>query len=138
MLNQVSMVGYLDSEPIIRYTDKGTLVCTFKIGCDRDTLSSDGDIITDYYDCVAFRYIGEYVSKYLSKGKAALITGSLRMREGVDRNGIEHVTPEIIVEQVYPVGWKKQQSISNQAWDPENAKDDSLDEDWDDEKDLPF
>ena len=36
MLNHISIMGRLVADPELRYTPKGTPVCSFRIACDRD------------------------------------------------------------------------------------------------------
>ena len=53
MLNHISIMGRLVADPELRYTPKGTPVCSFRIACDRDVKNPDGEYDTDFIDVVA-------------------------------------------------------------------------------------
>ena len=56
MLNHIAIMGRLVADPELRYTPKGTPVCSFRIACDRDTKNPDGEYDTDFIDVVTVSY----------------------------------------------------------------------------------
>ena len=83
MLNKIFVMGRLTHDPELRRTGSGTPVCSFSIACDRDFKSQSGEKETDFFDVVAWRATGEFVSKYFTKGRMAVVEGRLQIRETV-------------------------------------------------------
>lgn len=100
MLNHISIVGRLTRDPELRRTNAGTAVASFTIACDRD-FSQNGEKEVDFIDIVAWKHTAEFVSKYFSKGKMAIISGRLQMRSWTDKDGNKRRTAEIVADNVY-------------------------------------
>ena len=43
MLNRITIMGRLVANPELRYTPKGTPVCSIRIAYDRETKNADGE-----------------------------------------------------------------------------------------------
>lgn len=56
---------------------------------------------TDFVDIVAWRGTAEFVSKYFSKGRMAVVSGRLQIRNWEDMDGNKRKTAEIVAESVY-------------------------------------
>ena len=97
MLNKIIVMGRLTREPELRRTGNGTAVTSFTIACDRDF----GDKETDFLECVAWRQTGEFVDKYFSKGRMAVVSGRLQIRGWTDKDGNKRKTAEIVADNVY-------------------------------------
>ena len=87
MLNKIFIMGRLTRDPELRRTQSGTAVCSFSVAVDRDFKSQSGEKETDFIDVVAWRQTGEFVSKYFTKGRMIVVSGSLQSRKWQDRNG---------------------------------------------------
>lgn len=111
MLNRVDMMGRLCSDPEIRRTTSGVAVTNFTIACDRD-FGNNGEKETDFVEVVCWRNTAEFVSKYFSKGRMAVVSGRLQMRKWTDKNGNNRVTAEIVADNVY-FGDSKQTATDN-------------------------
>ena len=101
MLNRIVIMGRLTRDPELRYTTSRVPVCSFSIACDRDYKPENGERETDFVDVVAWRNIGEFVSKYFKKGRVAVIEGRLQIREWNDKEGTKRRTAEIVADNVY-------------------------------------
>ena len=97
MLNKIIVMGRLTKDPELRRTGNGTAVTSFTIACDRDF----GDKETDFLECVAWKQTGEFVSKYFSKGRMAVVSGRLQIRGWTDKDGNKRRTAEIVADNVY-------------------------------------
>lgn len=75
MLNKIILMGRLTRDPELRRTESGTAVCSFSIAVDRDFKSKNGEKETDFIDIVAWRATAEFVSKYFTKGRMAVVEG---------------------------------------------------------------
>ena len=92
MLNHITLMGRLTRDPELRYTQSGTPVASFSLAVERDFGSRDGgERQTDFIDIVAWRQTGEFVSKYFSKGRMAIVSGRLQMRDWTDKDGNKYV-----------------------------------------------
>lgn len=101
MLNKIIVMGRLTHDPELRRTGSGTPVCSFSIACDRDFKSQSGEKETDFFDVVAWRATGEFVSKYFTKGRMAVVEGRLQIREWQDKEGNKRRSAEVIADNVY-------------------------------------
>ena len=101
MLNKCIIAGRLTSDPELRRTGNGTAVASFSIACDRDFKSDGGERATDFVDIVAWRNTAEFVSKYFAKGRMAIISGRLQIRDWTDKEGNKRRSAEVLAESVY-------------------------------------
>ena len=102
MLNRILIMGRLTRDPELRHTQTGTPVATFRLAVDRDYKDKNtGERGTDWIDVVAWRGTGEFVSRYLAKGRQAVVEGRLQMRDWTDKEGNRRTTAEVVAENVY-------------------------------------
>ena len=100
MLNKCFLLGRLTKDPEIRRTNGGAAVTSFTLAVDRD-FKSNGEKETDFIDVVAWRNTAEFVSKYFSKGRMAIVEGRLQIRDWTDKNGNKRRTAEVVADNVY-------------------------------------
>jgi single-strand DNA-binding protein len=133
MLNHIVIMGRLTRDPELRYTQSQTPVASFTLAVDRDFSGKDsGEKQTDFIDCVAWRSTGEFVNKYFSKGKLAVIDGRLQLRDWTDRDGGKRRSAEVIAEHVYFADSKKDTQPAAAAPTPQFTEIEN------EEEDLPF
>ena len=102
MLNHIVIMGRLTRDPELRRTGSGVAVASFTVAVDRDFSPKDGgEKETDFIDCVAWRQTGEFVSKYFTKGRMAVVSGRLQIRSWTDKDGNKRRTAEIVADNVY-------------------------------------
>ena len=101
MLNKIILMGRLTRDPELRRTQSGTAVTSFSLAVDRDFKSQSGEKETDFIDIVAWRNTAEFVSKYFTKGRMAVVEGRLQIRDWTDRDGGKRRSAEVIAENVY-------------------------------------
>lgn len=63
MLNKIIIMGRLVRDPELRRTQSGTAVASFRLAVDRDYKAEDGSKQADFFDVVAWRNTGEFVSR---------------------------------------------------------------------------
>ena len=100
MLNKCFLLGRMTKDPEIRRTNGGTAVTSFTLAVDRD-FKTNGEKETDFIDVVAWRNTAEFVSKYFSKGRMAIVEGRLQIRDWTDKNGNKRRTAEVVADNVY-------------------------------------
>ena len=102
MLNHIVIMGRLARDPELRRTQTGQPVVSFRLAVERDFKDkASGERITDWIDVTAWSYTAEFVSKYFTKGRMAVVSGRLQMRDWTDKNGIKRTSAEIVADSVY-------------------------------------
>lgn len=101
MLNQIILMGRLTRDPELRHTQSGTAVASFSLAVERDYKSQNGEKETDFIDIVAWRGSAEFVSKYFSKGRMAVVAGRLQIRNWTDNDGSRRRSAEVVAENIY-------------------------------------
>ena len=101
MLNKIIIMGRLTRDPELRRTASSTAVAGFTLAVDRDFKSQNGEKSTDFIDVVAWRNTAEFVSKYFTKGRMAIVEGRLQIRDWKDKDGNNRRSAEVVAENVY-------------------------------------
>ena len=104
MLNKIIIMGRLTRDPELRRTGSGTAVTSFSLACDRDFKSQSGEKETDFIEVVAWKNTAEFVSKYFSKGRMAVVEGCLQIRDWTDKDGNKRRSAEVVADNVYFAG----------------------------------
>ena len=116
MLNHIVIMGRLTRDPELRRTGSGVAVASFTLAVDRDFGKNDnGERETDFIDCVAWRQTGEFVSKYFTKGRMAVVSGRLQIRSWNDKDGNKRRTAEVVADNVYFGDSKRDEGGSSYA-----------------------
>ena len=116
MLNHIVIMGRLVRDPELRRTGSGVAVTSFSLAVDRDFgKNENGEKETDFIDCVAWRQTGEFVSKYFTKGRMAVVSGRLQIRSWTDKEGNKRRTAEVVADNVY-FGDSKRDGDSGNAY----------------------
>lgn len=114
MLNKIIIMGRLTRDPELRQTDSGLSVASFTLACDRDFAAQGAEKETDFVDIVAWRSTADFISKYFSKGRMAVVSGRLQIRNWQDKEGNKRRSAEIVVDNVY-FGDSKRDSAQQSA-----------------------
>ena len=102
MLNKIFLQGRLVADPELRQTPSGVSVTTFRIAVDRDFKNKEtGEKETDFISIVTWRSTAEFVSRYFTKGRMAIVDGRLQMRSYTDRDGNKRTAAEVVADNVY-------------------------------------
>ena len=102
MLNRIIIMGRLARDPELRRTQSGVPVASFRLAVDRDFKDkSTGERSTDWIDVVAWRATAEFVSRFFTKGRLAVVEGRLQMRDWTDKDGNKRRSAEVVVDNMY-------------------------------------
>ena len=144
-LNHIVVMGRLGKDPELRHTQSGTAVANFSVAVDRDFKDKNtGERATDWIDVVAWRSTGEFVSKYFTKGRMAVVEGRLQIRDWTDKDGNRRTTAEVVADSVYFGDSKRDGDSSNTSGSYQvpnygvPSGQDQFQEMADDDGDLPF
>lgn len=105
-LNKVMLLGRLGQEPELRYTPSGQAVCNFSMATSEAWTDKSGQKQerTEWHRVVVWGKMGELCNQYLSKGRQALIEGSLQTRSWEAKDGSKRYTTEIVAKNVQFIG----------------------------------
>ncbi len=118
MLNHIVIMGRLARDPELRRTQSGIPVASFRLAVDRDFKDkTTGERATDWIDVVAWRQTGEFVSRYFTKGRMAVVEGRLQMRDWTDKDGNKRTSAEVVADNVY-FGDSKRDSDGGGSYSP--------------------
>ena len=101
MLNHIVLMGRLTRDPELRRTGSGVAVASFTLAVDRDFAAQGAEKETDFVDIVAWRNTAEFVSRYFTKGRMAVVEGRLQIRSWQDKDGNNRRTAEVVADNVY-------------------------------------
>lgn len=116
MLNRITIMGRLAKDPELRRTNGGTPVTSFTLAVDRDFKGQNGEKETDWIDVVAWRNTAEFVSKYFSKGRMAVVEGRLQIRNWTDKDGNKRKSAEVLADNVYFADSKRDSEPAEMAY----------------------
>ena len=110
-LNKVVLLGRLGTDPELRYTQQQTPVANFSMATTEYKKTQDGQSVeqTEWHRVVVWGKMAENSSKYLAKGREALIEGRLQTRSWNDRDGVKRYTTEVVATNVQFVGGRPQE-----------------------------
>lgn len=95
-MNKIFLIGNLTRDPELTETPSGVAVCKFTLAVNRPK-TSDGEQQTDFFNCTAWRGVGENIARYSKKGEKLAIVGSVQMRSYEDNNGAKRTVIDVIV-----------------------------------------
>lgn len=87
-LNEVRLIGNLTRDPELRYVPSGTAVASFSIAVNK-TYVSNGEKKEEvsFIKVNAWGKVAEMVGEYLTKGRAVLVSGSLKQERWETEDG---------------------------------------------------
>ena len=85
-------------------------MASFTLAVDRDYAAQGAERETDFIDIVAWRNTAEFVSKYFSKGRMAVVSGRLQIRNWNDKEGNKRRSAEVVADNIY-FGESKRDSV---------------------------
>ena len=99
-MNKVFLIGNLTRDPESRETPSGVAMCRFGIAVQRPYSSSEGERQADFFECTAWRGLGESVARHTKKGKKVAVSGSIQIRNYEDNQGAKRTAVDIVAQDV--------------------------------------
>ena len=80
MFQQLTIVGYLGNDPVMRYTPSGTAVTSFSVATSNSYTNNAGQKVdeTTWFRISVWGAQAESCSQYLSKGRPVLVVGRIK------------------------------------------------------------
>ena len=111
MLNHIDIMGRLTRDPELSRTPSGISCVSFTLAVDRDYSGKDGgEREADFITCIAWRSTAEFVAKYFTKGRMAVVSGRLQVRKWKNKDGENRYATEVVADSVYFGDSKKEAS----------------------------
>jgi single-strand DNA-binding protein len=107
MLNKVVIMGRLTKDPELRYTQKEMAVTNFTVAVDRRKIKKDEEKKADFFPVVAWGKLGEFVNQFFKQGQQIIVVGRMQNNFWEDDNNTKHYRTDIIAEECYFAGSKK-------------------------------
>ena len=126
-MNKVILLGRLTKDPKTRYTQStNTQVTSFTLAVNRRFVKQGEERQADFINIVSWNKTAEFVSKYFSKGQQVGVIGRIQTRNYDDEQGVKHYITEVIAEEVYFAGEKKEKAQNDPTDDFEITNSDDL------------
>jgi len=108
-VNKVILLGYVGSDPDIRYPEKDRPVAFLSLATN-DYYPATGTEVTEWHRLVMGGDNARLAEKYIRKGTRLYVEGRLKSREYDDKFKVHRRVTEIIVDRVELLGRSGQQS----------------------------
>lgn len=112
-MNKIFLIGNLTRDPELTETNSGVAVCKFSIAVNRNYAGADGERKTDFFNCIAWRGLGENVAKYVKKGNKICVIGSIESRNYTDNDGVKRTAIDVVASDVEFLTSKQTESHEN-------------------------
>ena len=134
MYQKVVIVGYLGTDPEMRFTPSGVPVTSFRVAVNRRWTSGDGQLQekTTWFRVTAWRKLAEQCNQYLSKGRLVLVEGDVDVSAWLDSEGNPRATLELTARNVRFLGGRHTEGVSGSPSEVAEPSGDFLDDD------IPF
>ena len=127
------IIGRMTKSVELKTTQNGTSTCSFTVAVDRAFKNANGEKVTDFINCVAWRGQAEFISKYFTKGSVIGVQGNIQTRSYTDKEGNKRTVTEILVDRAFFVGGKEKNTSSI-----EDASESEFEAADGESEDLPF
>ena len=100
-LNSVLLEGNLTRDPELKYTPKGTALCSFAIASNRSFKQEEEyHEEVSYFDVTTWSHLAEVCNEYLKKGRGVRVVGRLKQDRWNDPEGNGRSKVYVIAEHV--------------------------------------
>ncbi|MHB1190062.1 MAG: single-stranded DNA-binding protein [Armatimonadota bacterium] len=106
MVNAVTLVGRLTTDPETKKTQGGISMAEFVLATKRN----NGDNESDFIPVVAWRQNADFAGEYLTKGRLIAVEGSIRTNRWKTESGETRTSFEVIAERLKPLDKPKDDS----------------------------
>ncbi len=118
-LNKVQLIGNLTRDPELRYTPKGTAVCTFGVATNRQWTTESGEKKEDaeFHRIVSWNKLAELCAQLLSKGRKVFVEGRLQTRTWTGQDEQQRTTTEIVINEMIILDSRRTSSAPSEDFD---------------------
>jgi single-strand DNA-binding protein len=104
-MNRVILLGYLGSDPELRFTNSGTPLLSWRMATHESYMDRNKQVQdrTEWHNVILWGPRAEGLSKVLVKGSCVAVEGGLRTQT-VERDGVKRYFTEVHARDVYLTG----------------------------------
>jgi len=110
-LNKVHLMGRLGVDPVMRTTQTGTKVTTFSLAT-QDFIKTKNENETTWHRVVLWGQSAEFCNKYLKKGDAVYVDGTMKVRKFQTQDGKTNYMHEIHSMKIQRLGYRQANDIA--------------------------
>ncbi|MDR3708734.1 MAG: single-stranded DNA-binding protein [Capsulimonadaceae bacterium] len=111
MINSVVLSGRIGKDLEVKTTPSGVPVLTFGLAVTRpqssESRQAGEDPVTDWFNCVIWRGLANYVGTHGKKGGRVEVRGRLQSRKYTGQDGTERSVVEVLVEDATVIDYKE-------------------------------
>ena len=104
-MNKVFVIGRLTADPE-QSTVSGVNCVNFTVASDTRSKDRDGNVITNFYRCTAWRGLGDTCMKFLKKGQRVNVVGDVVLRRFKRQDGTDDAQMQVTLTDVEFLGEK--------------------------------
>jgi len=122
-VNKVIIVGNLGNDPEVKTLPSGDAVSSISVATTdkwKDKVSGELQEKTEWHRISFFGKLAEIAGKYLHKGSAVYVEGSLHTRKYTDKDGVEKYATDIKGSSLQMLGGKSKDETSSSSIDSED------------------
>lgn len=119
-LNEVRLIGNVDSEPTIQFTLAGHKVARFFLATGeawRDTASGELRKKTALHSVVARKKVADVAEKYCTRGSLLFVGGKLETQEYTDAEGNRRMATQVVADEIIALNATERLTKSDDADD---------------------
>ena len=122
-MNNISIVGRLGADPVLKYTPSGVAVTELRVAVNRDFKNAQGEREADWFNVTAWRQTAEYCANFLAKGRLVAVTGRMQRRQ-YEKDGVRHTVWDLMANTVNGLDKAPEGSERQDAGSDEPLQDD--------------
>lgn len=98
MVNKVTLIGNLGSDPEVRHLESGVMVARVSLATNERYQDKAGEwqTLTEWHNVVLWRELADRAEKQLKKGMLVYVEGKVSYRKYNDKDGVERTTTDIV------------------------------------------
>lgn len=104
MTSPITLVGNLTADAELKFVSSGAAVCNFTVAVQERVKQGDEwvDGETSFYNCAAWRTLGEHLAESLLKGMRVIVVGGVKIRSYEKNDGTKGQSVDVTVEHCGP------------------------------------
>ena len=117
MYQELTIVGNVGGDPVMRYTQGGTPVTTLSVATNRRWTGQDGEKQeeTTWFRVTAWNKLAETAHEYLRKGSKVLIVGTVSASPWVDRDNNARASLEVRADTIRFLDSREEGQVTHRA-----------------------
>ena len=139
MLNLCVFTGRLTADPELKTTEDQKQFVNFSIAVGRNYKDKNGEYPADFFECVAWRNIAEFITNHFKKGSMITVSGAFETNKYTDKNGNNRTAYKLQVNRAFfGDSGKSTEENAQSANKPASNVADSVSDFTETDDDLPF